>query len=85
MANIGQSTRVSKKDLPDPCGEKRELRRMVQELEAENKRLRKAAKEAADQIFLSSDGRTLDHHAHDDLIKAGKKLLNALDGGGDQP
>ena len=83
MASVGQSTRTGQKDLPDPCDEKRELRRMVQELEAENERLRKAAKEAADQIFMSSDGRTLDHHGHDGLIEAGKKLQNALKGGGD--
>ena len=41
MANIGQSTPSTRdSDLPDPCGEKRELRRMVQELEAKNERLR---------------------------------------------
>jgi hypothetical protein len=33
MADIGQSKRAGQKDLPDPCAEKRELRRMVQEVE----------------------------------------------------
>ena len=62
--------------------EKREAR--IHELEAENEQLREAVKEAVDQIFLSSDGRTLDHHAHDDLIEAGKKLQNALNDTGNE-
>jgi len=36
------------------------------------------------QIFLSSDGRTLDHHDRKNLLDAGEKLQDALDGGGDQ-
>jgi len=62
--------------------EKREAR--IHELEAENEQLREAVKEAVDQIFLSSDGRTLDHHAHDDLIEAGKKLQNTLNDTGNE-
>jgi hypothetical protein len=41
MANIGQSTRAGQKDLPDPCGERRELRRMVQERDEEIEQLQK--------------------------------------------
>jgi len=42
MATPGQSTpSTNTRDLPDPLAEKRELRRMVQELEAENERLRR--------------------------------------------
>jgi len=62
--------------------EKREAR--IRELETENEQLREAVKEAVDQIFLSSDGRTLDHHAHDNLIEAGKKLQNALNDTGNE-
>jgi len=61
--------------------ERREDR--IRELEAENERLRKAAKEVVSQMFLSSDGRSLDHYAHEALLEAGEKLLDALDGGGD--
>jgi len=62
--------------------EKREAR--IRELEAENERLKEAAKEVTDQIFSSSDGRALDHHAHDDLIEAGKKLQNTLNDTGNE-
>ena len=44
MASLGQSSpspRTRDSDRPDPCDEKRELRRMVKELEAENERLQK--------------------------------------------
>jgi len=41
MATLGRSTpSANTRDLPDPLAEKRELRRMIRELEAENERLR---------------------------------------------
>jgi hypothetical protein len=52
---------------------------MVQELEQEVERLREAAEDAVTQIFLSSDGRTLDHHNRKNLLDAGEKLQDALD------
>ena len=60
MASLGQSTRSTRNrdgDLPDPCDEKRELRRMVQELEAENERLRKALQDIRSQANdMDADG-----------------------------
>jgi hypothetical protein len=55
----------------------------IRELEQEVERLREAAEDAVTQIFLSSDGRTLNHHDHKNLLDAGEKLQDALDGGGD--
>jgi len=82
MASIGQSTRVSNKDLPDPCGEKRELRRMVRELEAKNERLRKASKEAMG--MMAEEGVSGDVPI-EDVSPIIEVLRSALDGGGDQP
>jgi len=56
----------------------------IRELEQEVERLREAAEDAVTQIFLSSDGRTLDHHDRQNLLDAGEKLQDALDRGGDQ-
>jgi len=65
MANVGQSTPSTRdSDLPDPCGEKRELRRMVQELEAENERLRGALREVVREAeFLYTDVKHLRREA----------------------
>jgi hypothetical protein len=59
----------------------------IRELEQEIERLREAAEDAVTQIFLSSDGRTLDHHDRKNLLDAGEKLQDALDSGsdGDEP
>ena len=79
MASLGQSspsTRTRDSDLPDPCNEKRELRRMVQELEAENERLRRKLK-----YILRRTSESGTAFAKIDIIAAAK---SALDGGGDQ-
>ena len=76
MASIGQSTRAGQKDLPDPCGEKQELRRMVQKLEAENERLRRKLK-----YILRRTSESGTAFAKIDIIAAAK---SALDGGGDK-
>jgi len=73
MATLGQSTPSTRdSDLPDPAAEKRELRRMVQELEAENERLRSALKEAIGLAPNTSWG-------HEIMMVA----QDALDGGGE--
>ena len=99
MASLGQSTpstRNRESDLPDPAAEKRELRRMVQELEAENERLRKALRYADDRydpvyedfFILKSAADLLEEEQpalSDELRVFRRKLMGALDGGGDKP
>jgi len=80
MANVGQSTRTSKKDLPDPCGEKRELRRMVQELEAENERLRDALQTVGQYASIGVQ-KSLPN-PNDGFRQIRDHVFDALDGGG---
>jgi len=82
MADVGKSTRAGQKDLPNPCGEKRELRQMVQERDEEIERLRGALKVVAQ----TTDPR-LTHDEDTDLVGVLHDLhhcvVDALDGGGD--
>jgi len=81
MANIGQSTPSTRdSDLPDPCGEKRELRRIVQELEAENERLRKAL-ERIDQIVDETE-EIMPAEVARIFIQISHTAQSTLDGGG---
>jgi len=86
MASIGQSigsTRNRDSDLPDPCGEKRELRRMVRERNEEIERLRGALEGVA-----QTTDQWLKHNEDADLVDVLHDLqhyvIDALDGGGDQ-
>ena len=76
MANIGQSTRAGQNDLPDPCGEKRELRRMVQELQHTIRKAKTDLEHVRDQH--------LERKAAQFVTGTINDLQRALDGGGDQ-
>jgi len=83
MASIGQSigsTRTRDSDLPDPCDEKRELRRMVQELEAENDRLRGALQTAGQYASIGVQ-KSLPN-PNDGFRQIRDHVFDALDGGG---
>jgi cell shape-determining protein MreC len=80
MANVGQSTRTSKKDLPDPLAEKRELRRMVQELEAENERLQRGLLEIMDYIEARREDGPMSGEVNAESLWS--IAQSALDGGG---
>jgi hypothetical protein len=82
MASIGQSTRVTNKDLPDPCDEKRELRRMVQELEAENERLRDALQTAGQYASIGVQKSLPD--PNDGFRRIRDHVFGALDSVGDK-
>ena len=81
MANVGQSTPSTRdRDLPDPCGEKRELRRMVQERDKEIERLRETLEivaQTTDPKVKYDDPVGVIHDLH-------YSVVDALDGGGDQ-
>ena len=80
MANVGQTKPATRdRDLPDPCAEVRELRRMVQERDEEIERLREAAKKVISYNISVLDGRiNYRPHCHIDVLQT------ALGGGGDQ-
>lgn len=81
MATLGRSTpSANTRDLPDPLAEKRELRRMIRELEAENERLRRACKEA---MGMMADESVSGSVATEDVAPMIETLRSALDGGGE--
>jgi cell shape-determining protein MreC len=80
MANVGQSTRAGQKDLPDPLAEKRELRRMVQELEAENERLQRGLLEIMDYIEARREDGPMSGEVNAESLWS--IAQSALDGGG---
>ena len=87
MATLGRSTpSANTRDLPDPLAEKRELRRMVQELEAENERLREAVEDAQYRFGEIACADAFPQPLRDikDVAKmAQDRMLDALDGGGE--
>ena len=82
MASVGQSTRAGQKDLPDPCDEKRELRRMIRELEAENERLRNALQTVGQYASIGVQESL--PNPNDGFRRIRDHVFDALDGGGDE-
>ena len=75
MANVGQTKPATRdRDLPDPCAEVRELRRMVQERDEEIERLQEA-------LRALRDGLTTPKRPYSALRNLANSTLNS---GGDQ-
>ena len=82
MASIGQSTRAGQKDLPDPCAEKRELRRMVRERKEQIRRLRGGLLEIMDYIEARREDGPMSGEVNAESLWS---IANsALDDGGDK-
>jgi len=85
MADVGKSTRVTNKDLPDPCSEKRELRRMVQAVEKRRDLFEKRLQALETPEETLAEGLTEREKGFRSALRfCLNKINDALDGRGDK-